>query len=52
MATIRTGVPASALRPPPGSAFEAYVDQPFGGLDDLLVVLDHDDRPAGVTQRE
>ena len=34
-----------------GAAFGAHVDDPVGGLDDVEVVLDHDQRVAGVAQR-
>jgi hypothetical protein len=38
------------LRPPPVAALGAEVDDPVGRLDDVEVVLDDDDRVAGVDE--
>src|SRR5258708_10501224 len=35
----------------PGAALRAEIDDPVGGLDDFEIVLDDDDRVAGLDQR-
>ena len=49
-AATSSGVPVGDHLAAAGAAFGAHVDHPVGGLDDVEVVLDHDDGVAGVAQ--
>ena len=40
---IASGGPTPTIFPPPFSALGAQIDHPIRGLDDLQIVLDHDD---------
>ena len=50
ISTICSGVPAATTLPAAGARFGADVDDPVGSLDDVEVVLDHDDRVAQIDE--
>jgi subtilase family serine protease len=49
-AAISSGVPTATIWPPPEPPFGAHVDDPVGGLDDVEIVLDDDQRAAAVDE--
>ena len=50
VAATFSGVPSATISAAPGAALGPEVDDPVGGLDDVEVVLDDDDRVAGVDE--
>ena len=46
LAAISSGVPMATICAAAGAAFGAHVDDPVGGLDDVEVVLDDEQRAA------